>query len=243
MSAPAGPPLNNAPAPQPRFDQLRCRDCGRPVGMLAGFGFCRGCGGPLCFYCASNNVIMSEGRRTLIIPLIFLPLALSRTTSITSKVSFCRSCMHDVYGEKAKVLPLSIMGSLIVALVLALPFLAVAGLDAGAGITIMSVLFGILSWLPIFFTLRYLNERKHRPSCPVCGKDATGLLFKSARAQGIRQGWYPDFIECGCGYQGPRAPLDGIWLFVDRFGAGPLAGGPVEKMALASEFVRKDRNR
>jgi hypothetical protein len=238
MQAPVVNPQTGT-GPAPHFSQLRCHDCGNPVGNTAGFGFCRMCGAPMCFFCASNSVIFHETNRRMIIPLIFITLI--RTKSVRSKVTVCRTCLSDLYYRKSRVLPESMMGSLMVALCIALPIIGGYGLEAAAGATIMAVLFGILSFIPIFVTLRYLDEKRSRPTCPVCGKDAMGMLFKTSSALGVGSGTFPDFIDCGCGYQGPRAPLDGLWVFVQKNGWAPLSGGPLEKMAQASAFAARNR--
>jgi len=240
MSIPAGKDPTTAAAPQARFDQLRCRDCGNPVGAIAGFGFCRLCGEPLCFYCASNNVVMYDAERLkMVIPL--LVVTLWQTRRITSKVSACRQCIHEIFTEKSRLILRSVLGCVIVALCLALPMILAFGPEAVPGATMVGVLFGILSFIAIYPIMRHLHFRKHRPACPVCGRNAVGLLFKAASLRRAGRGMFPDYIDCGCGYQGPRAPFDGLWVFVDKRGPGPLAGSPVDRMARAAAFTGQKR--
>jgi hypothetical protein len=233
-------PDATAPGPQSGFGELRCRDCGNPAGALAGFGFCRGCGAPMCFYCASNNIIASEINHCIPIPLLIVPLHIKITRIVRPKVTFCRSCLGSIHYRKSRVIPESIAGSLLVAICIALPLIGGFGPEAIPGATIAAVLFGLVSFLPIYFTLKHLDEKISRPTCPVCGRDATGMLFKTLSEFGVETKTAPDMIDCGCGYKGLRAPLDGLWAFVDKNGPKPLAGSPVDRMAQASAYARQD---
>lgn len=240
MVAPVvAPPARTAPAPQTRFSQLRCRGCGNPIGNINGYAFCRVCGAPMCSYCASKNAVPIEGRRTIVIPLIFVPLNLTWSKSVHPMVTVCRTCLSDIYYRKTRVLPESIVLSVFVWLGFALPGIGVGGLDAVPVCTLIGAMFGILSFLPIFFTMRYLDDRRSHPTCPICGRDAMGYLFKASSKFGSGTGAFPDFIKCRCGYEGFRAPLDGLWVFIDKHGPAPLAGSPLEKMARASAFERQ----
>jgi hypothetical protein len=194
----------------------------------------------MCFFCAANNVVMYDAQRLkMIIPL--LVVTYWETRKITPKVTVCKSCIHEIFRERSHVALRGVLGGVIVALCLALPMILYAGPEGVPGAAFLGITFGIMSFIPLYFVLRHLHYTKHRPACPVCGRSAVGLLFKAASMRRAGRGMFPDYIDCGCGYQGPRAPLDGLWVFVDKWGPGPLAQSPVDRMAQASAFTRQKR--
>jgi len=186
--------------------------------------------------------LVSERRRTLIIPLIIV--LFSKTTSITARVSFCRPCFGRLVHEDDTRLEKTAMAAFFIAIALFMPLVVSIGPSTAGGAVVLAVLAGMIAVgaaFPVHYLLRYLYERKVRPTCPVCGRDAMRLISRNFSNSGIENGVLPDVIDCTCGYRGPRAPLDGLWVFVETNGPGPLAGSPVEKMANASRIARDAR--
>lgn len=245
MNAPAaaGPPVA-VPGPadmaaQTPFGRLKCHDCHRPVGASPGFGFCRTCGAPLCGFCASSNAIDADGNRAVPIPLILL--VASPSAAINPVVTLCCDCWERSSGRNARLFLKFVLGSVIIALFFGLLFIGRAGRADFPFAVCGTLFFTLISIIPVYWICRYLDFREYRPTCPVCGRSAMPFWLRGASR--IRTGFcpFPDFIECGCGYRGQRMPLDGLWLFVQKNGWEPLAGGPLENMGRASAFATRDR--
>jgi hypothetical protein len=214
---------------------LRCADCGNPAASSGFAGFCRKCGAPLCPDCTSNTMTTVDSKTTLVIPLYVATY--SQHTTVEAKVTVCRSCQADYKKINMEAFKTGGKAGLVLWLGISLPLVAVSGIDAAIAILLIIGAIGLFFTFPVFFFIAGKNEKNYRPACPVCGRDVMDLLLRQAGTFSPEKGM-PDVLSCTCGYQGPRAPFDGLWKFVDRHGPGPLVGSHLEPLANASYRMR-----
>jgi len=229
---PSSRPAAEAAAP----GGIRCADCGNTAATEGFAGFCRRCGAPLCFRCASNMMTSTDTRTTMIVPLVVATY--SSNVTVTAKVPVCKSCRAGAPKEQWAELKRAGKVGLAVWLILSTIIVVATGIGGAV------LVFAIIGVLSLMFTLMIYTftgsekEKYYGPCCPVCGRDAMPMLQRQAASMGVGEKEMPDILFCDCGYQGPRAPLDGLWLFVDRYGPGPLRGSPLEPLANASYAIR-----
>jgi hypothetical protein len=178
-----------------------------------------------------------DTKTNLVVPLVIVTYY--EYTKVEAKVAVCRACQADYKRINMNAFKTGGKAGLILWLGISLPLIAATGLDAAIVILLIIGALGLMSVFPVYFYISGRNEKDYRPACPVCGRDAMDLLLRHASSLGSQDKKMPNIIWCTCGYQGPRAPFDGLWKFVERNGPGPLERTPMESMANASYEIRK----
>jgi hypothetical protein len=95
----------------------------------------------------------------------------------------------------------------------------------------------------MYTMLKRHYDEKYRPCCPVCGRDVMGAMLHEAMRSGQSAASGPNYVRCACGYEGPRVPLEGFWVFVDKHGPAPFEGSPLAAWAQHSWQVRHGKKR
>jgi|GEM_PF-3431744 len=233
---------NYDPKPQVPYSQLLCKTCNNPINLWGRIGFCARCGSPLCERCSSTTVPLIK-KSTTVIPMIIVTVR--KTTTLRVGITVCRKCLVELDVERRKRKRNSLLYGIGV-LVGCLAIMGIWGVIIGAGASglllglCLGAPFAILVFLlASWYLVEHTLDRTLGPFCPVCGNTLTNILLQQAKTRGTGSFQMQNVIMCPyCGYYGPRAPLDGLWRFVDANGTGPLFGSVVESVANRSMHAR-----
>jgi hypothetical protein len=91
--------------------------------------------------------------------------------------------------------------------------------------------------ISLYLLLSWRVDRTVRPSCPVCGRDVLQEILRDALMEEGDERFKYGLVRCSCGYNGSRDPIDGLWVFVERYGSDPLKGSPLEVQARKAGFL------
>lgn len=229
--------IPNGPVAKLRYIDLRCTSCGNLVSMSPASGFCRRCGDPICALCASSTVETKDSHTSTKVPLLVVNL--TQTTTVSAQSSVCGRCRLQFDLERKRAMQVSAASGTAILFGTMLPLLL-----AGVGGTFpfcFPAFLGVVLWLLLYSLLLRHYDEKYRACCPVCGSDMMGAMLHQAMGSGQPGPGMPNHVSCACGYQGPRVPLEGFWVFVDRHGPAPLEGSPLFAWAQHSWQVRHGR--
>ena len=220
--------------------KLKCWNCRRQIDTSGPIGFCSSCGGPLCANCSTMNRMEVEDSKTSSFPFIII----SKTTEIKTTVTTCKICKDRIEKQtssgvtKSIITGLAVFGGLFIVI-----FLSSGGEHGELFFSFCtSCGLGIGAFLLIMFFAVSLKEKKLGPFCPTCGRHLMKHLLMLAKHMGKETPGIPNHLDCPyCGYKGPIAPMEGLSLYVIKYGARSLAYTSVAQIAKYSEKVLRGK--